>query len=76
MQRNALVNGVNQFGPVKDTSSHVSTENPAELVLVQPRTLDVIDLEFDVWWYKRWHAGAKVVSNHLERGLMPYFRRI
>lgn len=39
-----------QLGPVKNADTHISHEDIVEWSLVQPRTLDVVDLEFHIRW--------------------------
>lgn len=36
---------------------------------MQPLTLDIVDLELDVWWYKGGHICAKVVGLYLNEGM-------
>ena len=62
-----------QLGPLKDAGRHVPAEDEAELFLVQPLALDVVDLELYVGGHKGGHVGAEVVPDNLEKAVSSVF---
>lgn len=68
-----LVDRPDQLGPLKDAGRHVPAEDEAELFLVQPLALDVVDLELYVGGHKGGHVGAEVVPDDLEKAVSSVF---
>lgn len=54
-----------ELGPVKNADTHVSHEDEVKRALVQPRALDIIDLELDVGWEPSRLDRAQVVAEDL-----------
>lgn len=58
-----------------DAGGHVAAEDVAELFLVEPLALDVVDLELDVGGNEGGHVGAEVVADDLARVSIHCYRR-
>jgi hypothetical protein len=64
-KKNALIDGLDQLGPVLDASGHVPTEDPVVLARLDPGVLDVVDLELDIGRHESGLVGREVVADDL-----------